>query len=84
VLEFDPPVSQWRVGSNDVRVTGRDAASGEVLSGRVLIAGKVLGDTRRPVTIELKGGERPCSDPIWFRPREANRSDVTFPLPACE
>lgn len=83
VLSFEPPPAEWKSGANVIRVTARDAASGEALEGRILKSGDVLGDVGEPVTIVLSGDDRLCGDPVWFRPRQGNRPDTDFPIPPC-
>jgi hypothetical protein len=82
-LTFDPPPGDWRVGENRVRVTAVDETSGEVLEGRIMKAGAVLGDSRDPITIVLSGDEVACGEPVWFRPSGPHRPDESFPIAPC-
>lgn len=83
ILSFDPPPETWRNGENLVRVTARDATSGEILEGRILKAGAVMGESRDPVVVVLSPGETFCGEPVWFRPRQSNRPDESFPIAPC-
>lgn len=69
-----PPADQLRPGPNVVTVTTVDAASGRPVEARVMMGGLVIGESNRPVTIELpKNGRR--AD-IWVTSLFNTHSDV--------
>ena len=63
IVEMTPPLKKLRRGKNKVTVTARDAATNEPVELRVFLGQTILGDTNKPLEIEIrKGRKRP---EIW-------------------
>ncbi len=58
IVEMNPPVSQLTRGKNTITVTARDAATNKPVELRVLAGETILGDTNKPLEIELKKGQK--------------------------
>lgn len=63
IVEMTPPANELKRGKNTITVTARDAATNKPVELRVLAGETILGDTNKPLEIELeKGQKRP---EIW-------------------
>ena len=58
VVEMTPSVTKLRRGRNKVTVTARDAATNEPVELRVFLGETILGDTNKPLEIEIKKGRK--------------------------
>jgi hypothetical protein len=61
IIEMQPPASKLKRGTNAVTVTARDAATGQPVELRVMAGTRILGNTNKPLTLEITG-KRP---EIW-------------------
>lgn len=58
VIEMQPPVEKLKRGKNQVTFVARDAKTGEPVEARIMLGDHILGDTNKPLTIELKRGQK--------------------------
>ncbi len=58
IVEMTPPLNQLKRGKNTITVTARDAATNQPVELRVLAGETILGDTNKPLELELKKGEK--------------------------
>lgn len=76
IVEMSPKAEKLKPGKNTVMFTARDAATGEPVELRVMLGETVLGDTNRPLDLELKkGAKRP---EIWATSLFNQYSDVVI------
>lgn len=71
-IEMKPAAEKLRAGKNVVTVHAHDA-SGKPVEARVMLGADVVGDTNKPIVIELKRGKRP---EIWLTSLFDKYSDV--------
>lgn len=57
-IEMQPPVEKLKRGKNKVTFVARDSKTGEPVEARIMIGDLVLGDTNKPLTLELKRGQK--------------------------
>jgi hypothetical protein len=59
IVEMTPPAAKLKRGRNSVTVNARDAATGKPVELRVMLGeNTILGDTNKPLELELKKGEK--------------------------
>lgn len=58
IVELQPPASQLRKGTNTVTVVAKDAVTGQPVELRVLAGPKTLGNTNKPLVLELPSGTK--------------------------
>jgi len=62
-VEMQPPVAELHRGPNAVTIVAKDAATGQPVEMRVMAGTQILGNTNKPLVLELaKGQKRP---EIW-------------------
>ncbi|HYR28677.1 MAG TPA: hypothetical protein VEU30_09430 [Thermoanaerobaculia bacterium] len=76
IVEMSPAASQLKRGKNSVTFTAHDAETGKPVELRVMLGDTILGDTNKPLALELKkGGKRP---EIWATSLFDRYSDVVI------
>lgn len=63
-VEMQPPVAQLKRGTNTVTIVAKDAVTGEPVEMRVLAGQQVLGNTYKPITLDLQRGKK--RPEIWI------------------
>lgn len=58
IVEMSPAAGKLKRGRNSVTVNARDAETGKPVELRVMLGETILGDTNKPLEIELKKGEK--------------------------
>lgn len=73
-VEMTPRARRLRTGRNTITVTARDAKTGELVEARVMAGDTVLGETNKPLVLEIpRGAKRP---EIWVTSLFDRYSDV--------
>ncbi len=74
IVEMSPRADELRRGINTVTITARDAETGKPVEARVMAGEYVLGETNKPLQIEIsRGRKRP---EIWVTSLYDRYSDV--------
>lgn len=58
IVEMSPPLNQLKRGKNTITVTARDSVTNKPVELRVLAGETILGDTNKPLELELKKGTK--------------------------
>jgi hypothetical protein len=58
IVEMTPPAGKLKRGKNTVTVKAHDAVTNQPVELRVLLGETVLGDTNKPLEIEIKRGQK--------------------------
>lgn len=74
IVEMTPPANKLKRGKNTITVNARDAATNKPVELRVLLGDTILGDTNKPLEIEIKKGQK--RPEIWARSLFDRYSDV--------
>jgi hypothetical protein len=69
-----PPAAEWKPGTNTITVTAVDSVTGKPVEMRVMAGETVLGDTNRPLQLELAAGQK--RPEIWVTSLFDHYSDV--------
>lgn len=74
IVEMSPAAHQLKRGKNSVTITARDSETGKPVEARVMAGEYVLGDTNKPLELEIaRGKKRP---EIWVTSLYDRYSDV--------
>jgi len=76
IVEMSPSAAQLKPGKNSVTITARDADTNEPVELRVMLGKTILGDTNKPLALELKKGEK--RPEIWATSLFDRYSDVVI------
>ena len=57
-VEMTPAAAKLRRGKNEITITARDTVTGKPVWGRVYAGETVLGETNKPLTLELQRGQK--------------------------
>jgi hypothetical protein len=58
ILEMSPSAGKLKAGKNSFTITARDAETGKPVEARVMAGDIVLGDTNKPLELEIARGEK--------------------------
>ena len=73
-VTMTPPATQLKPGSNTITVTAVDSVTGKEVEMRVMAGETVLGDTNRPLQLELPAGKK--RPEIWVTSLFDHYSDI--------
>ncbi|HYI08209.1 MAG TPA: hypothetical protein VEK57_03980 [Thermoanaerobaculia bacterium] len=74
ILEMTPAANRLKRGKNSLTITARDAETGKPVEARVMAGDIVLGDTNKPLELEIARGEK--RPEIWVTSLFDRYSDV--------